>query len=149
MERKSNKFIGFAVAGFFTLSIASQIGTTYYETQQTEKHFNRLENRLTQSVAQSVAQDRTLLNHIKYKIEHVNEVSEEFRITEMLEDGFVRGEKLEGTGEGIYYHQDFFAEYVGKVNIGDEIIVTWPRSAYDDEDWNNVKSMTKVIATIE
>lgn len=142
-KQKSSKFIGVAVAGFLTLSMATQIGTTYYETVQAEKQFNRLEARITQSVAQTKAHTQAM-KAAMVKQMNTSDVTEEFVITEELEGGYVRGELAEGTGEGIYYHQDFFADFVGKVKIGDKVSVTWTKTAYDNEDWENVKTIGKI-----
>lgn len=68
-------------------------------------------------------------------------VFEDFRITEVLKDGSIRGEKLEGTGEGLYLTKsslDKIYDVPDKFVVGDEIEVAWTKTNYDNEDWNKV-----------
>ena len=69
-------------------------------------------------------------------------VTEEHYITE-VKDGFVRGEKTWGGGEGIYYTEEQL-EAAGELKKGDIIQISWSYDAYTNELWDNIYSVERV-----
>lgn len=73
------------------------------------------------------------------------DVSEHFIITE-IENGSVRGELVNGTGEGIYYPETIFPQHgIDGLKIDDEVTITWTANAYENENWDNIKQIGKII----
>jgi hypothetical protein len=148
---KMNK-LSLAAAGILTLGFAVQIGATY---QQTEKIGHQIAQQTTvikHALATEKHQELAFQNEIKnmskaiiaWENEYNQPVVEEFKITSVDTDGYVRGEQPVG-GEGIYYPQSFFVDKVGALAVGDEIEITWDRKAYDNGDWENVLQIEKII----
>lgn len=76
--------------------------------------------------------------------QNLNGITEQFKITEII-DAHVRGEKTVGTGEGIVYTQRFFTETVGDIAVGDIVEITWNKNDYENNNWNNVQNVKKII----
>lgn len=72
-------------------------------------------------------------------------VSEKFKITDIEEDAMVRGEKTEGTGEGIYYPMSLFIEKgADKIQVGDTVRIEWLTKDFIEENWDNVHQISEV-----
>lgn len=151
-EKRKSLAIGLAAAGFLSLSIGAQVLTSHQEIVTMKNLTHEVKNvSITikqQTLVQKQMQQAALAKEIqalKVATFEDNGITEEFKITEVTNDGYVRGEKTEGTGEGIYYNQDFFADNVGKLAVGDVIQITWTPEAYEVEDWENVEKIEKII----
>lgn len=71
-------------------------------------------------------------------------MGEAFKITE-IKNGFARGEKTEGTGEGIYYPLNLFARFgLDNLKIGDKVQIMWTKADYTNENWDNVAEMFSI-----
>jgi hypothetical protein len=72
-------------------------------------------------------------------------ITEDFKITSVDDNGWVHGEKTEGTGEGIYYHEDLFVHFIGsKVQAGDEVAISWPAESYNNDEWNDIATIERI-----
>lgn len=61
-----------------------------------------------------------------------------------IEDGYVRGELVEGTGEGIFYSiKEMDDAGIKDIKIGDEIEFFWKKGDFENENWEefNAKKM--------
>lgn len=65
-------------------------------------------------------------------------ISETFEITEIMKDGHFRGEKMQGTGEGIYYTVKEFEDMGFKIDYGNIYRVGWEEKDYEDENWDKI-----------
>lgn len=136
---KMNK-LSLAAAGILTLGFAAQIGANYTQTEKIAQQVAKQTRMVQMEMNASIMQQRQLTQQIK----QMNYITEEFKITEIDNQGYVHGEQPTG-GEGIYYSQEFLKANVGNLKIGDEIEITWPREAYDNGDWENVSDIQKII----
>jgi len=78
----------------------------------------------------------TVSDDIKY-------ISEDFRITEAT-NGEIRGEKIKGTGEGIFLladHLPAIATAPEQLIVGDVIEIAWTADDYTNEVWDNIQSI--------
>ncbi|CAK6477494.1 hypothetical protein ACPOM7_17790 [Peribacillus castrilensis] len=66
-----------------------------------------------------------------------NIITETFEISE-IENGHIRGEKIEGKGEGIYYQTEVFTTMGFHPNYGDIFRVGWEESDYENKEWDKV-----------
>jgi hypothetical protein len=74
-----------------------------------------------------------------------DDVAENFIITE-IDKGSVRGKPAVGTGEGIFYPETTFTQHgIDNLKVGDEVTVTWTGDAYDNEDWDIIKEIGKIV----
>lgn len=150
---KTNLKIGIA-AGVVTIAICgTQIGTTYNQTKQfvREMKIQLAQDRETAIIARDTEMklamgfDRGGTPNIVGST--ADSVTEQFKITEKLDNGYIRGEKTEGTGEGIYYSADTFKKYgADDLAIGDIVNVTWPIDSYEAEEWDNLLKIERVAA---
>lgn len=71
-------------------------------------------------------------------------ISEDFRIIEVSFNGEIRGEKIQGTGEGIFLLVDHLSDIPDapeELKFGDEIEVSWATEDYNNEVWDNIHSI--------
>lgn len=71
-------------------------------------------------------------------------ISEDFHIIEVSSNGEIRGEKIQGTGEGIFLLADHLPTILNapdKLTVGDEIQVAWTADDYTNEVWDNIQSI--------
>ncbi|CAH0291773.1 hypothetical protein [Peribacillus sp. Bi134] len=66
-----------------------------------------------------------------------NIITETFEISE-IKNGHIRGEKIEGKGEGIYYQTEVFTTMGFQPNYGDIFRVGWEESDYENKEWDKV-----------
>lgn len=66
-------------------------------------------------------------------VEKVDTVSETFLVTD-ISNGDLRGELVEGTGEGIFYNLHEIERFID-VEVGDVITVSWEKENYVNEEW--------------
>jgi hypothetical protein len=142
-ESKKSLILGIAATSLLTISMAANIYTTKQETVATQQLAQQV-NRMAMLTKQNASVTMKSANQIMNTMKKMNSVTESFEITSIDDAGYVRGEQPTG-GEGIYYHQDFFAEHVGSVSVGDEIEITWPVTAYDEGDWETVSNVSKIV----
>jgi hypothetical protein len=76
--------------------------------------------------------------------EKVKTITEEFEITEVSDNGEVRGELTKGTGEGIFYHISHFQNWGIEVEEGKVIQMTWLEKSYNEGDWENIAEIKEV-----
>lgn len=69
-------------------------------------------------------------------------VSETHYVTSIGSDGYVHGENVNGSGEGIYYHLNELTAHAGKIIKGDIITIEWLKSDYTNEVWDNIQSVS-------
>jgi hypothetical protein len=70
-------------------------------------------------------------------------ITETFEIYE-ISGNEVRGELVQGTGEGIYYHVSDFQKKGIDVKEGQIVSITWTEENYVNEDWNDIQKMEVV-----
>lgn len=142
--------LGIACAGVLTMGFMAQIGATYQQTEKIAHQITIQTNMMKMQLnAQRAMQKQALANEIK-TLEAVtfenDSVTEEFKITSVENDTMVRGELTTGTGEGIYYPMDAFeANGAGTVAVGDIVQITWSQNAYQNENWDAIAKMEKII----
>lgn len=153
--------MGLAAGAVLVLGFAAQIGADYQNTQQimhkldAQSKLVQMEVRQSQMSTQKLVKAMTAMQEQQLRTSMTvrqaqafkfDTITEEFRITEVTDDGFARGEYTQGTGEGIYYSQAEFAKHgAGEVAVGDIVHVKWSREDYINEDWDNVLEMSKII----
>jgi hypothetical protein len=65
------------------------------------------------------------------------DVKEIHQVTE-IENGYVHGERVMGSGEGIYYSLNQLKEEgVEDVHVGDKIEFSWSQEDFENENWEN------------
>lgn len=56
----------------------------------------------------------------------------------------IRGERLNGTGEGIFYYlEDFSNMGVDEIKVGDVVKISWTKKDFNNENWENIHSLEK------
>jgi hypothetical protein len=61
-----------------------------------------------------------------------------------IDKGEIRGENVNGSGEGIfYYDEDFMDMGLYDTDVGDRVKISWTRKDFDDENWENIYSLEK------
>ena len=72
-------------------------------------------------------------------------ISEVHEITEIDSLNNVRGERVNGTGEGIFYPmEDLFFAGAGILEVGDKVIISWKESNYENENWEYLYNVIKM-----
>ena len=147
---KNELKMGIACGTILVAGFAAQIGATY---QQTEKLAHQMTAQTQMMKAQLTAERSMQKVALKQQIQALeaatfedDNVTEEFKIVDTDDGGYVRGELTEGTGEGIYYPMEaFVVEGAGTVKVGDIVQVTWSQYAYQNENWDDIVKMEKII----
>jgi CTP-dependent riboflavin kinase len=74
-------------------------------------------------------------------VENEKTVSEVHKIYEIDNKGYIHGEKVKGTGEGIYYSVKEMKEHgIKNIKVGDKIKFTWTTEDFDNENWDEFKA---------
>lgn len=56
----------------------------------------------------------------------------------------IRGENISGFGEGIFYYKDDFCNMgVCDIKVGDKVEISWTKSDFYNENWDNIHSLEK------
>jgi hypothetical protein len=147
---KNELKMGIACGTILIAGFAAQIGVTHQDNVQLANQMKVQTMAIEQQamIAKSqLMQQKSVSNRILNDINRqYNAVTEEFKITSIDGAGWVRGEKTQDTGEGIYYAMDTFKSHgAGVVKVGDIVEVTWPHTAYENNDWDNIEKIEKII----
>lgn len=147
---KNELKMGIACGTILIAGFAAQIGATYQQTEKIVHQMNAQTQTMNRQLNAERAMQKVALKHQIQALEAAtfedDNVTEEFKITDTNDNGFVRGELTEGTGEGIYYPMEaFVVEGAGTVKVGDIVQVTWSQYAYQNENWDDIVKMEKII----
>lgn len=156
---KKELLIGTLAVGYLALSVGANAFTTHQETaKQTaallemkmqEVQASNRQFAATQSLIASVRQNTMTQKQIATtqatpSATEGDLIGEGFKITE-IKDGYVRGEKTTGTGEGIYYTTNLFGRFgLDNIKVGDKVQVLWTKADYDNENWDNVENIIEL-----
>lgn len=83
-------------------------------------------------------------NHEEITEKKPSVVSEVHDIYE-IDGNYIRGERIVGTGEGVYYSKEELKKAGLKhMKVGDRIKLSWIKDDYEDENWDNLYSATNL-----
>lgn len=101
---------------------------------------NFLKNNIFTTIMAVTVLMSSLLTGCGSSAEPTRTVEEKFEITEISEDKKeIRGEKTEGTGEGIYLDKTYYHDFEKlDLTVGDVITVVYDKADYEDEIWDNI-----------
>lgn len=145
--------LGMCVAGALTMGVAGGYGVAEHKNEQMNEQrltmqLQRAGERMTQQLnaqRQMIAEQRKIAVAQRTTMApEPHTISERFMITENDGD-YVRGEKLGGNGEGIYYDVKYFERFdLEDVSVGNVVDVAWPEDSYNNENWDDVKRIAKI-----
>lgn len=69
-------------------------------------------------------------------IEQPKTITEQHTIVSIDSEGYVHGENVSGTGEGIYYPMNEFNDKGINIVVGDVVDMSWSEEDYINEVWN-------------
>ena len=150
------KTIGFLAAGYLTATVGAQGIYTHIEMKQTkqlatqqmalqQKMYNQYVDAANAKNAQNEIESQQNTTLTQSNDTGRDEISEKFKITQIDDKGYVHGEPF-SHGEGIYYSIETFKQFgAGSVKVGDTVNVTWPMSAYNDSQWDDIKKIEIIM----
>lgn len=147
---KKELLMGVTAASFLAVSIAGNALQMNHETklaqanQKIQIEMHTQEMALQKQLVVQLTQKQTAAPIVS------NIIEEEFKITEVKPESktntvYVRGEKTQGTGEGIYYPLSTFVRFgLDNVKVGDVVKIGWTDYDYNNENWDNVAAIDKM-----